>query len=141
MEIIFLTDGTKQSLQVLEKGTAIYDSCLILGDVKVGKEIVGSDLILAFGDGSGSGLTLGIIAIYPLVFIYTHDTTKLFSMVNLSNRQKFKIGDNVYIGPNSILSMGIGNWRSFANWNPEFCEQKIPHPRIKPMGLRLNIFH
>ncbi|MDF2652976.1 MAG: putative Acetyltransferase [Paenibacillus sp.] len=88
--------------------TSIYDSSLLLGDVKIGKHTwVGPYTVL---DGSGGGLSIGdYCSISAGVQIYTHDTVKW----SLSGGKQAKvssatvIGDNCYIAPMCIISMGV----------------------------------
>lgn len=89
------------------EGTSVYDNVLIIGDVKIGKHVwIGPNCIL---DGSG-GLEIGDhCSISAGVQIYTHHTVrKAVSMGNENiDRAPTYIGDGVYIGPNSIIQMGI----------------------------------
>lgn len=87
--------------------TSIYDSSVVLGNVKVGKKTwIGPFTVL---DGSG-GIRIGDhCSISSGVHIYTHDTVKNcitggempyeYSSVN--------IGDCCYIGPNALISRGV----------------------------------
>ena len=89
------------------KGSSIYDSAIIIGNVVVGDNTwIGPNVIL---DGSGN-LEIGDnCSISAGVHIYTHDTVDwsisrdkkpyLFSSV--------KIGNNCYIGPNAVISKGV----------------------------------
>ena len=89
------------------EGSSCYNNVLILGDVRVGKNTwIGPNVVL---DGT-AGLEIGdFCSISAGVQIYTHDT------VNWSNSMgeepikiaPTKIGSGVYIGPNSIVQMGI----------------------------------
>lgn len=93
------------------EGTNIYDNSLVIGDVKVGKECwIGPHTIL---DGSGI-LSLGdYCTISAGVHIYTHDNVKqtLSSKLLPIERRSTTIGNNVYIGPQAIITKGltIGN--------------------------------
>lgn len=104
------------------EGTNIYDSSYVIGEVKVGKNCwIGMFTIL---DGSG-GLKIGNnCTISAGVHLYSHDNVK----ATLSNnklpieRMPVNIGDNVYIGPHSIISKNVtlGNFvvvaaQSFVN--------------------------
>jgi acetyltransferase-like isoleucine patch superfamily enzyme len=86
-------------------GSSVYDSCLVLGDVQVGKNVwIGPYTVL---DGSGGGLVIGDnCQIGPGVQIYTHSTEE--RIINNTNVKKdsVTIGDNVYIGPNTLILMG-----------------------------------
>lgn len=104
------------------EGTNIYDSSYVIGEVKVGKNCwIGMFTIL---DGFG-GLKIGNnCTISAGVHLYSHDNVK----ATLSNnklpieRMPVNIGDNVYIGPHSIISKNVtlGNFvvvaaQSFVN--------------------------
>jgi acetyltransferase-like isoleucine patch superfamily enzyme len=88
-------------------GSSIYDSSLVLGDVKVGEHTwVGPFTVL---DGSG-GLEIGShCSISAGVQIYSHDTVErsLSGGQMPIRRAATKIGSNCYIGPNAIISMGV----------------------------------
>ena len=107
------------------EGTSVYDSCLILGDVKVGKNCwIGPYTIL---DGSGGGLIIGDNCnISAGVHIYTHDTTETVLYGKPIKHAKVQIGDNVYIGPNSILSMGIEIGDHVIIGTQSFVNKNIP---------------
>lgn len=89
------------------EGSSIYDSSIVLGDVKVGgKTWIGPFTVL---DGSG-GLEIGeYCSISAGVQIYTHDTVKwaLTGGMEEPERESVKIGNNCYIGPNAIISKGV----------------------------------
>lgn len=93
------------------KGTNIYDSSYVIGDVTVGENCwIGMFTVL---DGSGKLIIGNNCTISASVHIYTHDNLK----ATLSNnqipieRQSVTIGNNCYIAPHSIVSKGttIGN--------------------------------
>lgn len=88
-------------------GTSIYDSTLVLGDVKVGNNTwIGPSVIL---DGSG-GLVIGSnCSISAGVQIYSHDSVKWAISGGLSPYEyaKTAIGSNCYIGPNTIVAKGV----------------------------------
>jgi acetyltransferase-like isoleucine patch superfamily enzyme len=87
------------------EGSSVYDSCLVLGNVSVGKNVwIGPYTIL---DGSGGGLTIGDNCdICAGVHIYTHCTVN--RVINNTEMEKIPvtIGNNVYIGPNVVVAMG-----------------------------------
>jgi len=89
------------------EGTTIYDSSLVLGDVKVGKNTwIGPFTIL---DGSG-GLEIGSnCSISAGVQIYSHDTVaRTVSGGDLPVvRSGTKIGSDCYLGPNVVVSKGV----------------------------------
>ena len=89
------------------KGSSIYDSTLVIGEVSVGDKCwIGPFTVI---DGSG-GLSVGNhCTISTGVQIYTHDNV----MQTLSSnkvgieRESVNIGNNVYIGPNVVISKGV----------------------------------
>ena len=89
------------------EGTSCYNNVLIIGDVKVGKNTwIGPNVIL---DGSG-GLEIGdYVSISAGVQIYSHHTVD--KSVSLGSepikRKSPRIGSGVYLGPNSIIQMGV----------------------------------
>lgn len=87
--------------------SSIYDSSLVLGDVKVGKNTwIGPFTIL---DGSG-GLEIGsFCSIAAGVQIYSHDTVQWAISGGQASPEKAstKIGDRCYIGPNTVISKGV----------------------------------
>lgn len=89
------------------EGTSCYNNALIIGDVKVGNNTwIGTNVVL---DGSG-GLEIGsYVSVSSGVQIYTHHTVEWSTSLGKSeiSRKPTKIGDGVYIGPNSIIQMGV----------------------------------
>lgn len=110
------------------EGSNIYDSSYVIGKVEVGENCwIGMFTII---DGSG-GLKIGNnCTISAGSHIYTHDNVKatLTSNSHKIDRASVEIGNNVYIGPQAIISKGvkIGNnsiiaSQSFVNSSfPEF---------------------
>ena len=90
------------------KGTSIYDSSVVLGDVKVGEQTwIGPFTIL---DGSGGGLEIGShCSISAGVQIYTHDTVDRSLTAGKAPiiTAPTKIGSNCYIGPNVVITKGV----------------------------------
>jgi acetyltransferase-like isoleucine patch superfamily enzyme len=101
----------KAKLLGFGEGSNIYDNSLVIGKVAIGKECwIGPNTIL---DGSG-GLTIGnFCTISAGVHIYSHDNVKqtLTNKVEPIEREPTSIGNNVYIGPNAVITKGltIGN--------------------------------
>lgn len=89
------------------KGTSVYDSCHIFGNVTVGENTwIGPFTVL---DGSG-GLTIGSnCSISAGVQIYSHDSVNwAISGGNAPySYAETTIGDNCYVGPNTIISKGV----------------------------------
>ncbi|MDR1920802.1 MAG: acyltransferase [Candidatus Adiutrix sp.] len=88
--------------------TSIYDSALVLGDVKVGQSTwIGPGVIL---DGAAAPLRIGsYCSISAGAHIYTHDSVR---WALTGGRAPFRqgpvtVGDNVYIGPHSVITQGI----------------------------------
>jgi acetyltransferase-like isoleucine patch superfamily enzyme len=90
------------------EGTTMYDNVLVLGNVKVGRNTwIGPGCIL---DGSGGKLEIGDwCSISAGAQIYTHHTIN--RSVSLGEKPvdyaPTKIGNGVYIGPNTIVQMGV----------------------------------
>ena len=89
------------------EGTSCYNNVLIIGDVKVGKNTwIGPNVIL---DGSG-GLEIGDhVSISAGTQIYTHHTVEWSTSLGKKpiEKKSTKIGNGVYIGPNSVIQMGV----------------------------------
>jgi len=89
------------------EGASIYDSAVVIGDVKVGERTwIGPNTLL---DGSG-GLEIGAFcSISAGVQIYTHDTVSwaLSGGVAEPERAPTRIGSRCYLGPNAIVAKGV----------------------------------
>ena len=89
------------------EGTSCYNNVLILGDVKVGKNTwIGPNVVL---DGT-AGLELGdFCSISAGVQIYTHNTVDWSNSLGVIGPETAptKIGNGAYIGPNSVVQMGV----------------------------------
>lgn len=87
-------------------GSSVYDSCLVLGEVKVGVDTwIGPYTIL---DGSGGGLEIGDACnISAGVHIYTHDTVGRVIDGAPVALAPVRIGSHVYIGPQSVIAKGV----------------------------------
>jgi acetyltransferase-like isoleucine patch superfamily enzyme len=89
------------------EGTSCYDNVLILGAVKVGRNCwIGPNVIL---DGSGN-LSIGDhVDICAGVQIYTHSTVRRVLSGGLEpvDYASTRIGSRVYIGPQSVIEMGV----------------------------------
>lgn len=89
------------------EGTTMYDSALVLGEVRVGRHTwIGPHTIL---DGSG-GLAIGDhVSVSAGVQIYSHDTVARSTSLGAAPvaTAPTTIGDGVYIGPNTIIQKGV----------------------------------
>lgn len=89
-------------------GASIYDSALVLGEVRVGENTwIGPSVVL---DGSGGGLEIGsFCSISAGVQIYTHHTVRwsLSGGRELAERASTRIGSRCYIGPLAVVSKGV----------------------------------
>jgi acetyltransferase-like isoleucine patch superfamily enzyme len=89
------------------EGSSIYDSVLVLGDVRVGPRTwIGPFCVL---DGVG-GLSIGSnCSISAGVQIYSHDSIRwaLSGGTEPYAYAATSIGDNCYIGPNAIIAKGV----------------------------------
>ncbi len=102
----FVDRWDKAKLLGFGEGTNVYDSCLVLGDVKVGKRCwIGPFTIL---DGSG-GLEIGDdCTISAGVHVYSHDNVaQTLDPSRPIERSPVKIGSNVYLGPHAIVARGV----------------------------------
>lgn len=89
------------------EGASVYDSVLVLGDVRVGTNTwIGPFVVL---DGSG-GLTIGSnCSISAGVQVYSHDTVDwaLSGGRAQPSRAPTSLGDNCYIGPQTVIAKGV----------------------------------
>lgn len=97
----------KAKLLGFGKGTSVYDSCHVFGDVEVGEQTwIGPFTIL---DGSGK-LRIGTnCSISAGVQIYTHDTVQWAVSGGAAPYEygPVTIGDRCYVGPQSIIAAGV----------------------------------
>ena len=89
------------------EGSSIYDSALVLGDVKVGTNTwIGPFTVL---DGSG-GLSIGSnCSISAGVQIYSHDSVQWAVSGGAAPYEYAPtfIGDRCYVGPNVVIAKGV----------------------------------
>jgi acetyltransferase-like isoleucine patch superfamily enzyme len=112
------------------EGTSIYDSSLVIGNVKVGKNCwIGPATIL---DGSGNLSVGDFTTISAGVHVYTHDNVRstLSSHRQPLERSATEIGCNVYIAPNSVITRGvtIGNYAVLGSFS--FVNRDVPSHSI-----------
>lgn len=89
------------------EGSSIYDSSLVLGEVKVGNNTwVGPFTVL---DGSGKLEIGNNCSISAGVQIYSHDSVQwaISGGTKAYEYGEVKIGNNCYIGPNTIITKGV----------------------------------
>lgn len=90
------------------EGSSVYDSTIVLGDVRLGENVwVGPWVLL---DGSGGLLEIGAHTnISAGVQIYTHDTVRNALSGGLCKKKNgaVRIEDRCYIAPMSLISAGV----------------------------------
>ena len=110
-----------------KKGANIYDSSYVFGDVSIGKNTwIGPNTIL---DGSGGKLRIGdFCSISSGVQIYTHQTVNWALTGGKANYEKnsTSIGNNCYVGPNSIITMGSKIGKCSVIGTHSLVNSKIP---------------
>ena len=108
------------------EGASVYDSAVVIGDVKVGEQTwIGPFTVL---DGSG-GLEIGAhCSISAGVQIYTHDTVNWATSAGTkpADVAPVKIGDSCYIGPNVIISKGVTIGEGCVIGANSFVNQDLP---------------
>ncbi|TVR06854.1 MAG: acyltransferase [Salinarimonadaceae bacterium] len=112
-------------------GASIYDSSCVFGDVQVGENTwIGPWTIL---DGSGGGLSIGsFCSISSGVQIYTHDTVGWALSGGILPRRegRVRIGDRVYIGSQSIVSLGVTIGATSVVGANSFVKADVPERTI-----------
>ena len=107
------------------KGSSIYDSSLVFGNIEVGENVwVGPFTIL---DGSGGTIKIGNNSqISAGVQIYTHDTVDRVLRGGEISKGAVTIGARCYIGPNSIISKGVNIGDNVVVGANSFVNKDIP---------------
>lgn len=119
------------------EGTNIYDSSIVLGDVKVGKNCwIGPFTIL---DGSAGELVIGDNCnISAGVHIYTHDTVDRIIYDSNISKSSVTIGSHCYIGPNVVISKGVNIGDYVVIGANSFVNKDIPS-NTKAFGTPVKI--
>ena len=102
----FVDRWDKAKLLGFGEGTSVYDSCLVIGEVKVGKNCwIGPYTIL---DGSG-GLEIGDdCTISAGVHVYSHDNVEnTLDRTKPIERTPVVIGSHVYLAPYTVVTRGV----------------------------------
>jgi acetyltransferase-like isoleucine patch superfamily enzyme len=116
------------------EGTTMYDNVLVRGAVSIGQNTwIGPGCIL---DGSGGDLQIGDwCSISAGVQIYTHHTVN--RSISLGKEPidcaPTRIGSGVYIGPNSVIQMGVTIGDCAIIGANSFVNRDIP-PGVKAFG-------
>lgn len=119
------------------ENSSIYDSSLVLGNVKVGGNCwIGPFTIL---DGSGGELSIGDNCnISAGVQIYTHDTVDRVIYGSEITTANVTIGNNCYIGPNVVISKGVNIGDYVVIGANSFVNKDIPS-HSKAFGMPAKI--
>ena len=124
---LFVDRWERAALLGFGSGTSIYDSVVVLGEVKVGENTwIGPNALL---DGSG-GLEIGSnCSISTQVQIYSHDSVQ-WAVLNGTKPYEYDktvIGNNCYIGPSVIIQKGITIGDGCIVGANSFVNQNIKH--------------
>ena len=106
--------------------TSIYDSSVVIGEVKVGMNVwIGPFTII---DGSGNISIGDYCTISAGVHIYTHDNVKqtLTSGKMQIERSPVIISNNVYVGPNAIIAKGVSIGNNCVIGAGAFVNRDVP---------------
>lgn len=119
-------------------GTTIYDSSVVIGDVKVGKNTwIGPNVLL---DGSGTLIIGDNCSISAGVQIYTHDSVKWAVSGGEAGYEygPTVIGDNCYLGPNVVVEKNITIGECSIIGANSLVNRSLP-ARSKAVGLPAKI--
>jgi len=109
------------------EGTTCYDNVLILGDVCVGENTwIGPNCVL---DGSGGKLVIGdYCSISAGVQIYTHNTVRWANSLGCEpiDTDSTTIGSGVYVGPQTVIQMGVNIGDRSVIGACSFVNQDLP---------------
>lgn len=134
----FIDRHDKAAAMGFGKGTTIYDSAIVLGDVAVGENTwIGPFVVL---DGSG-GLSIGShCSISAGVQIYSHDSIEWAISGGKAKYQYAKtiIEDNCYVGPNVVIQKGVTIGRGSIIGANSFVNRDVPQ-HSKAFGTPIKI--
>lgn len=109
------------------KDSSVYDTCLVMGEVRIGNHVwVGPYTLL---DGSGADLVIeDFVSIDSGVMIYTHDSTKYYVSGGISPFEKgaVTIKSNTVIGTMSMIAYGVTVGRHCVIGAHSFVNKDIP---------------
>ncbi len=109
------------------QGTSIYDTCIVMGDVKIGSNVwVGPYTLL---EGSSAELIIeDFVSIDTGVMIYTHDSTKYYVSGGICPYEKgpVTIGSNSVIGTMSMIGYNTTIGRHCVIGAHSFVNRNIP---------------
>lgn len=108
------------------EGSSCYNNVLILGNVKVGDNSwIGPNVIL---DGSGDLIIGDFVTVSSGVQIYTHHSVDWSISLGKKpiKRMSTKIGNGVFIGPNSVIQMGVNIGDGAIIGAMSFVNKNIP---------------
>jgi len=135
----FIDRWERAKLMGFGEDTSVYDSCLVLGDVTVGKNTwIGPYTVL---DGTG-GLTIGDnCGIGAGVNIFTHDYSLSKASGTYTDAEKLPvvIENNVVIGANTVIAMGIHIAKHVVIAPNSYVVKNIP-PYSKVFGNPARVF-
>lgn len=113
------------------EGTSAYDTSVVMGDVKVGKNTwIGPYTLL---EGLNAKLTIGdYVAISSGVLIYTHDSTRcqLSGGREASKVGDVNIGSNTMIGSMSTIACGVNIGNHCVIGAHSFVNMDIPDYKV-----------
>lgn len=128
------------------EGSSIYDNSYVFGDVKIGQNTwVGPFTVL---DGTNSISIGSNCDISAGVQIYTHNSLKEKNFLSNDFHQQIttkkydksvSIGNNVYIGPNSVISQGVKIGDNVIVGANSFVNKNLPS-NCKAYGTPCKIF-
>lgn len=125
-ELIFNRFDKAKYLNCGER-SSVYDTCVVMGDVKIGDDVwIGPYTLL---EGSNAALTIGnFVSIDAGVMIYTHDSTKYYVSGGSAPFEKgpVTIKSNTVIGTMSMIGCNVTIGKHCVIGAHSFVNQDIP---------------